>query len=638
MPVVPATGEAEAGELLEPRRRRLQLISNSWVHVIFQSVEITGRLSLHSPVPEADIGSWPPAKSGPGREGGERSRGRRRAGPSDPAAATPLDSGRAGTGWARPRVIKSVRAGPARQPRRRVPVLADPRRAPTCGCARDGLRFPGRRPVPAASGEMGRYSGKTCRLLFMLVLTAAFFVAELVSGYLGNSIALLSDSFNMLSDLISLCVGLSAGYIARRPTGGFHATYGYARAEVVGALSNAVFLTALCFTIFVEAVLRLARPERIDDPELVLIVGALGLLVNVVGLLIFQDCAAWFSCCRRGRGRRLQQRQQLAEDCAPGAFGGPQGPEDPRRASAPTAPGSDSAVTLRGTWVERKQEKGATVFSNVAGDSFNTQNEPEEMTKKEKKSTALNIRGVLLHVMGDALGSVVVVITAIIFYVLPLRSEDPCNWQCYIDPSLTVLMVIIILSSAFPLIKETGAILLQMVPKGVNMEELMSKLSAVPGISSVHEVHIWELVSGKIIATLHVKYPKDRGYQDASTKIREIFHSAGIHNVTIQFENVDLKEPLEQKDILWLCNSPCISKGCAKQLCCPPGALPLAHVNGCAEHNGGPSLDTYGSDGLCRRDTTEVAIEVSLDGCLSDHGQILNKTQEDQCHVNSTHF
>ncbi|XP_054515024.1 calcium/manganese antiporter SLC30A10 isoform X3 [Pan paniscus] len=260
------------------------------------------------------------------------------------------------------------------------------------------------------------------------------------------------------------------------------------------------------------------------------------------------------------------------------------------------------------------------------------------MMKKEKKSEALNIRGVLLHVMGDALGSVVVVITAIIFYVLPLKSEDPCNWQCYIDPSLTVLMVIIILSSAFPLIKETAAILLQMVPKGVNMEELMSKLSAVPGISSVHEVHIWELVSGKIIATLHIKYPKDRGYQDASTKIREIFHRAGIHNVTIQFENVDLKESLEQKDLLLLCNSPCISKGCAKQLCCPPGALPLAHVNGCAEHNGGPSLDTYGSDGLSRRDAREVAIEVSLDGCLSDHGQSLNKTQEDQCYVNSTHF
>lgn len=473
---------------------------------------------------------------------------------------------------------------------------------------------------------MGRYSGKTCRLLFMLVLTVVFFVAELVSGYLGNSIALLSDSFNMLSDLISLCVGLATGYIARRAPGGWRASYGYGRAEVVGALCNAVFLTALCFTIFVEAVLRLARPERVDDPELVLIVGALGLAVNVVGLLVFQDCGAWLACCRRRR-----RPQQVAEGGPGGALGGPQG-------ATRAAPGPDSAVTQRVASLGKTSEKGATVFANVAGDSLNTQHEPEETIKKEKKSEALNIRGVLLHVMGDALGSVVVVITAIIFYVQPLNQDDLCNWQCYIDPSLTIIMVIIILSSAFPLIKETAIILLQMVPKGVNMEELMSKLSAVPDISSVHEVHVWELITGKIIATLHIKYQKDRGYQDASRKIREIFHKAGIHNVTMQFESVDLQDPLEQKDMLSLCSSPCISKGCARYLCCPPRALPLAHVNGCAEHNGCPPLDADRSGGLGRPELSEVTIEVSSDGCVSDRGQAFTKTQEGQCYVNSTHF
>ncbi|KAL1769810.1 zinc transporter 10 [Sigmodon hispidus] len=472
---------------------------------------------------------------------------------------------------------------------------------------------------------MGRYSGKTCRLLFMLVLTVAFFVAELVSGYLGNSIALLSDSFNMLSDLISLCVGLGSGYIARRGSRGSGATYGYARAEVVGALSNAVFLTALCFTIFVEAVLRLARPERIDDPELVLIVGALGLAVNVVGLLIFQDCSCFSGCAR---GRRTHPPKPLHQGGPGGALGSPQG------AVAATAPGSDAVVTLRGAAAGRKLQEGATVFSNVAGDSMNTQNEAEETMKKEKKSEALNIRGVLLHVMGDALGSVIVVVTAIIFYVHPLNPEDPCNWQCYIDPSLTVVMVIIILSSAFPLIKETAVILLQMVPKGVNMEELMSKLSSVPGISSVHEVHIWELVSGKIIATLHIKSQKDMGYQDASRKIREIFHHAGIHNVTIQFETVDLEEGLEQKDFLLTCSAPCISQSCAKKLCCPPGTLPLALINGCVEHNGGPALETYHS----LKDAQEVAINVVPDGCLKEQGHTLSKTQEGQNCENSTHF
>lgn len=269
-----------------------------------------------------------------------------------------------------------------------------------------------------------------------------------------------------------------------------------------------------------------------------------------------------------------------------------------------------------------------------AGDSLNTQNEPEETTKKEKKSEALNIRGVLLHVMGDALGSVIVVITAIIFYVHPLRPEDPCNWECYIDPSLTIIMVIIILSSAFPLIKETAVILLQMVPRGLNMEELMSKLSSVPGISSVHDVHIWELISGKIIATLHIKYQKDTGYQDASRKIREIFHHAGIHSVTIQFEAVDLKEILEQKDFLLNCSAPCIYQSCAKKLCCPPGTLPLALVNGCAEQNGGPPRETYRSIS----DAQEVTIDMVLDGSPRQQGQTLSKTQEGQHWENSTHF
>ncbi|XP_025922350.1 zinc transporter 10-like [Apteryx rowi] len=401
---------------------------------------------------------------------------------------------------------------------------------------------------------MGRYSGKTCRLIFMLVLTVGFFVAELVSGYIGNSIALVSDSFNMLSDLISLCVGLSTGRIARRSRRGPRATYGYSRAEAVGALSNAVFLAALCFTIFVEAVLRLARPERIDDAELVLIVGALGLAVNLVGLLVFQD---WAACCRRR-------------------------PPPPAAAAEPPAAGA-------------------------AGDSPNDQKRPEERSerKTEKKSEALNIRGVLLHVMGDALGSVVVVVTATIFHVLPLGADAPCNWQCYIDPSLTIIMVFIILSSAFPLIKETSIILLQMVPKGVDMHLLTDRLAHVPGVSSLHEVHVWELAGGKNIATLHVKCQTPTDYQDASYKIRKLFHEAGIHSVTIQ------PEYLDSKTSQLLCSSPCISKACDSQLCCSQKEASLPETNGYAEKNDS-CLSAPCKDNGSSKNDIEIPIEYPL--------------------------
>ena len=64
-------------------------------------------------------------------------------------------------------------------------------------------------------------------------------------------------------------------------------TFGFARAEVVGALVNAVFLLALCFSITVQALKRFVKPEPIKDPKMILIVGGVGLFINIIGLVIF---------------------------------------------------------------------------------------------------------------------------------------------------------------------------------------------------------------------------------------------------------------------------------------------------------------------------------------------------------------
>lgn len=64
-------------------------------------------------------------------------------------------------------------------------------------------------------------------------------------------------------------------------------TFGWARAEVLGALVNAVFLVALCFSITVEACKRFVEVEEIHEPEYLVAVGVLGLIVNVIGLFLF---------------------------------------------------------------------------------------------------------------------------------------------------------------------------------------------------------------------------------------------------------------------------------------------------------------------------------------------------------------
>jgi len=132
-----------------------------------------------------------------------------------------------------------------------------------------------------------RFCGKTGSVLSMLFMTSSFFLVEIVVGYATNSMALVADSFHMLSDIMSLVIGFFALRYSKRNQRTERNTFGWQRAEVLGALVNAVFLIALCFSILVESLKRIAETEVINNPILVLIVGVVGLLVNVIGLVLF---------------------------------------------------------------------------------------------------------------------------------------------------------------------------------------------------------------------------------------------------------------------------------------------------------------------------------------------------------------
>lgn len=132
-----------------------------------------------------------------------------------------------------------------------------------------------------------RFCGKTGSVLSMLFMTSSFFLVEIVVGYATNSMALVADSFHMLSDVMSLLIGFFALRYSKRSQRTERNTFGWQRAEVLGALVNAVFLIALCFSILVESLKRMVEPEVINNPILVLVVGIAGLLINVVGLVLF---------------------------------------------------------------------------------------------------------------------------------------------------------------------------------------------------------------------------------------------------------------------------------------------------------------------------------------------------------------
>jgi cobalt-zinc-cadmium efflux system protein len=121
---------------------------------------------------------------------------------------------------------------------------------------------------------------ETLRLKLALAISSIYFFAELIGGFLTNSLALLSDAGHMLSDIAALALSLFAFRIAKRPAT-VSSTYGYHRAEILAALFNGLTLWLIVGVIFAAAYNRFLDPPAVKSYGM-MIVASLGLLVNVV--------------------------------------------------------------------------------------------------------------------------------------------------------------------------------------------------------------------------------------------------------------------------------------------------------------------------------------------------------------------
>jgi cobalt-zinc-cadmium efflux system protein len=121
----------------------------------------------------------------------------------------------------------------------------------------------------------------------VLCVTAVYCVAELVGGFIANSLALLSDAVHMLTDIATLGLALLTLWISTRPATAAK-TYGYQRAEILGALLNGLFLWLLVAFIWFEAAQRLRTPEPVHGLT-VMGIAAIGLAVNLFSAWLTRD-------------------------------------------------------------------------------------------------------------------------------------------------------------------------------------------------------------------------------------------------------------------------------------------------------------------------------------------------------------
>ncbi|KAL8695911.1 MAG: hypothetical protein Q9224_003082 [Gallowayella concinna] len=499
---------------------------------------------------------------------------------------------------------------------------------------------------------------KSTRIIILLAIDSAFFLLELIVGYGVHSLALVADAFHMLNDVLSLCVGYWAVKVAKEKSSSDMYTYGWQRAETLGALVNGVFLVALCLSIFLDVIQRFVEPQTVSNPTLVGIVGACGLASNILGLFLFHEHGHshggehehghghadnnQLASAEEGQSKsgpidgdehtaRVADQSGNVADVLPqnSIAGWPKttrssGPtngslrknsrafsthdEDETTVTNSTSPisarrsisssmrghrrhtsGSRSRfanaenihihpATFRNDFIQASRlediESSTSEFedndSALLDDEPATENEPllsrrksgasaKQDSSSPKKSKSydhtdhkhnqpkeepkgghshgdLNMRGVFLHVMGDALGNIGVIASALI-----IRFTS-WGWKQYADPAISLIITVIILCSAIPLCKAASRILLQAVPAGISRDDIRADIQKLPGVIGCHHIHIWGLNDTKIVSSLHIQVAFDftgegsARYMQLARAVRRCLHAYGIHNVTIQPE------------------------------------------------------------------------------------------------------
>jgi len=230
-------------------------------------------------------------------------------------------------------------------------------------------------------------------------------VVQVVGGILSGSLALLADAGHMASDLIGLVVALVAAIVAARPATD-RQTYGYRRAEVLGALVNGVILLVVSVSVAVSAIGRLMSGAEGEAHEVqgvpMLVIAVIGLLANVAAMLVLRSGA------------------------------------------------------------------------------------------KE----SINMRGAYLEVLGDLIGSGLVIISALVIVTTGFDAADPIA---------SLLIAVLIVPRALSLLRDVMHVLFESAPADTDVAEIREHLLGTAGVVAVHDVHVWQITSGSPVFSAHVE-------------------------------------------------------------------------------------------------------------------------------------
>ena len=144
---------------------------------------------------------------------------------------------------------------------------------------------------------------------------------------------------------------------------------------------------------------------------------------------------------------------------------------------------------------------------------------------------SLNQKGAYLHVLGDLLGSIGALAAGVIVLI--------SGWTLA-DPLISLLIGVLVLVSAWRLVKESTDVLLEATPPHIALADVHDRIASVPGVDSVHDLHLWTVTSGVVAMSGHLVVRNPTDNQPVLEEVQGRMRALGINHVTVQME----REPI----------------------------------------------------------------------------------------------
>lgn len=327
------------------------------------------------------------------------------------------------------------------------------------------------------------------KLLIAVALCVVFMSVEIVGGIKANSLAILTDAAHLLSDVAAFAISLfslwAAGWEANP-----RQSYGFFRLEILGALVSIQLIWLLAGILVYEAIIRLIQDTGEVDGFLMFIVSAFGLVVNVIMALVL----------------------------------GHNHGHDHDHGHAHTHSHS------QGLTITTHQHHGEEHHHDHKEDHAEPLlRKPSQDKVETKKRWNINVQGAYIHVLGDSIQSIGVMIGGGVIWYKP-------EWKI-IDLICTLIFSVIVLGTTINMIRNILEVLMESTPREINATKLEQGLCEMDEVVAVHELHIWAITVGKVLLACHVKI---RPEADADTVLDKVVdyirREYNISHVTVQIE------------------------------------------------------------------------------------------------------